>query len=81
MSERKLKPKVLREMSPEERRELLNQLRAELVKLQTQRSRGFVEKPGRIRQIKRIIARILTIERELELAKEREKAKKSSAKT
>ena len=80
MSElKKFKPKVLREMSPEERRQLLNQLRAELVKLQTQRARGFVEKPGRIRQIRRIIARILTIERELELAKEREKAKKTKA--
>ncbi|ACB39685.1 ribosomal protein L29 [Pyrobaculum neutrophilum V24Sta] len=51
-------------MKPEERRELLNQLRAELVKLETQRARGFVEKPGRIREIRRAIARILTIERE-----------------
>ena len=66
-SEKKLKAKVLREMKPEERRQLLNQLRAELVRLETQRARGFVEKPGRIRQIKRTIARILTIEREEEL--------------
>ncbi|MEM0370243.1 MAG: 50S ribosomal protein L29 [Pyrobaculum sp.] len=64
MSEKKLKAKALREMKPEERRELLNQLRAELVRLQTQRSRGFVEKPGKIKQIKRAIARILTIEKE-----------------
>ncbi|MEZ0320096.1 MAG: 50S ribosomal protein L29 [Pyrobaculum sp.] len=64
-SEKKLKPKVLREMSPEERRNLLNQLRAELVKLETQRARGFVEKPGRLREVRRAIARILTIEREL----------------
>jgi large subunit ribosomal protein L29 len=64
-SERKLKAKVLREMKPEERRQLLNQLRAELVRLETQRTRGFVEKPGRVKQIKRAIARILTIEREL----------------
>ncbi|AAL63721.1 50S ribosomal protein L29 [Pyrobaculum aerophilum] len=68
-SEKKLKAKVLREMKPEERRELLNQLRAELVRLETQRARGFVEKPGRIRQVRRIIARILTIEREEELKK------------
>jgi large subunit ribosomal protein L29 len=51
-------------MKPEERRQLLNQLRAELVRLETQRARGFVEKPGRIKQVKRAIARILTIERE-----------------
>ncbi|MEM1598479.1 MAG: 50S ribosomal protein L29 [Pyrobaculum sp.] len=63
-SERKLKPKVLREMSPEERRNLLNQLRAELVKLETQRARGFVEKPGRLKEVRRAIARILTVERE-----------------
>ncbi|RFA95116.1 50S ribosomal protein L29 [Pyrobaculum aerophilum] len=68
-SEKKLKAKVLREMKPEERSELLNQLRAELVRLETQRARGFVEKPGRIRQVRRIIARILTIEREEELKK------------
>ncbi|WP_148682326.1 50S ribosomal protein L29 [Pyrobaculum neutrophilum] len=61
---KKLNAKVIRGMKPEERRELLNQLRAELVKLETQRARGFVEKPGRIREIRRAIARILTIERE-----------------
>jgi large subunit ribosomal protein L29 len=63
-TEKKLKASVLREMKPEERRQLLQQLRAELVKLETQRARGFVEKPGRIKQVKRAIARILTIERE-----------------
>jgi large subunit ribosomal protein L29 len=70
---KKLKPSALRAMTPEERRELLNQLRAELLRLETQRARGFVEKPGRIRQIRRAIARILTIERELELKKEPKK--------
>jgi large subunit ribosomal protein L29 len=74
-TEKKLKASVLREMKPEERRQLLQQLRAELIKLQTQRARGFVEKPSRIRQIKRAIARILTIEREEEL-KKREESKK-----
>ncbi|ABL88879.1 LSU ribosomal protein L29P [Pyrobaculum islandicum DSM 4184] len=64
LDNKRLKARVLREMKPEERRELLNQLRAELVKLETQRSRGFVENPGRIRVIKRAIARILTIEKE-----------------
>jgi large subunit ribosomal protein L29 len=73
--EKKLKAGVLRAMKPEERRQLLQQLRAELIKLQTQRARGFVEKPSRIRQIKRAIARILTIEREEEL-KKREESKK-----
>ncbi|MCC6020583.1 MAG: 50S ribosomal protein L29 [Thermoproteaceae archaeon] len=60
----KLKAEALRKMTPEERRELLNQLRAELLRLQTQRARGVVESPGLIRVIKRAIARVLTIERE-----------------
>jgi large subunit ribosomal protein L29 len=60
----KLKAEALRKMPPEERRELLNQLRAELLRLQTQRARGVVENPGLIRVIKRAIARVLTIERE-----------------
>ncbi|MFN3804411.1 MAG: 50S ribosomal protein L29 [Pyrobaculum sp.] len=64
MPEGKLKAKALREMSPEERKKLLDQLRAELIKLDTQRERGFVENPGRVRQVRRAIARILTIERE-----------------
>jgi len=37
-SEKKLKAAALREMKPEERRQLLNQLRAELVRLETQRA-------------------------------------------
>ncbi len=60
------KLRALREMSREERLDLLNQLRAELLKLESQRARGFVEKSGRVREVRRAIARILTIEREAE---------------
>ena len=79
-AEKKLKASVLRAMKLEERRQLLQQLRAELIKLQTQRARGFVENPSRIRQIKRAIARILTIEREEELKKREESKKKGESK-
>ncbi|MGC8973629.1 MAG: 50S ribosomal protein L29 [Thermoproteus sp.] len=61
---KKLNAKTLRQMSREDRLKLLDQLRAEYVKLQTQRARGIVENSGRIRFIRRAIARILTIERE-----------------
>lgn len=61
---KKLNAKTLRQMSREERLKLLDQLRAEYVKLQTQRARGIIENSGRIRYIRRAIARILTIERE-----------------
>lgn len=66
MSAKRLSAKELRKLSREERAKLLDQLRAELVKLETQRGRGVVDNPGRIRLVKRAIARILTIERELE---------------
>jgi len=59
-----LNAKTLRQMGREDRLKLLDQLRAEYVKLQTQRARGIVENSGRIRFVRRAIARILTIERE-----------------
>ncbi len=64
MRKQKLNAKVLRQMSREERLKLLEQLRAELLKLRTQKERGVLENPGRIRAIRRAIARILTIENE-----------------
>jgi len=49
----------------EELKELLRDLRAELVKLKAQVEAGLrPENPGRIRAIRRDIARILTILRE-----------------
>jgi len=62
-----LKPKEIREMSHEERMERLRELRAELSRLRVQAHRGSLENPGRIREIKKAIARILTIEREEQL--------------
>jgi len=50
-------------MLPEERRKKLTELRAELIRLRTTvASGGSVENPGRIRELKRTIARILTLE-------------------
>ncbi|WP_243666175.1 MULTISPECIES: 50S ribosomal protein L29 [Vulcanisaeta] len=48
-------------MKPEDRAKLLNDLRNELLKLQTQKERGTLENPGRVRTVRRAIARILTI--------------------
>ncbi len=59
-----LKPEEIRKMSREERQKRLQELRAELARLRVQALRGSLENPGRIREIKRAIARILTIERE-----------------
>ncbi|MEO2241867.1 MAG: 50S ribosomal protein L29 [Euryarchaeota archaeon] len=77
MGKYKLHPDDIREMSPEERREKLRELKAELLREMTSKSvAGVPENPGRVREIKRNIARILTIEREEELKKIREAEKR-----
>ncbi len=62
-----LKPDEIRRMSPEERMRRLRELRAELIKLRTQAYLGTLTNVGRIRQVRKDIARILTIMREEEL--------------
>jgi large subunit ribosomal protein L29 len=58
-----LRKRELKEMLPEERSKKLTELRAELIRLRTTvASGGSVENPGRIRELKRTIARILTLE-------------------
>lgn len=60
-----LRTKEIRDMSPEERRKRLNQLRTELMRLKTMiKAGGAVENFARIREIRKTIARILTIEHE-----------------
>jgi large subunit ribosomal protein L29 len=55
----------IREYSPEEREKRLTELRNELVKLKAMvAAGGAVENPSRIKEIRRTIATILTIENE-----------------
>lgn len=70
----KVKLGDLKKMSREERLKLLADLRSELIRLETQRARGVVEDPGRMRYVKRLIARILTLERAEELKDLRSRA-------
>jgi len=63
-AKQRLNPKYIRSLKPEDRAKLLNELRSELVKLYSSRARGTLENPGRVRAVKRAIARILTIMRE-----------------
>ena len=66
-----LRPDEIRKMSPDERKKKLNELYAELMRLRAQQRVGSqVTNPARIKLIKKAIARILTIEREEQLAKE-----------
>ena len=58
----------LREMSSEERRRRLYELRTELMRLRTMiEAGGSIENPSRIRELRKAIARILTVENEEKL--------------
>ncbi|MBU2496875.1 MAG: 50S ribosomal protein L29 [Nanoarchaeota archaeon] len=57
-----LKSKNLKEIDAEELKSKLKELRLELIKLSSQKASKSVSNPGRIREIKRSVARILTEE-------------------
>ena len=60
-----LRTSEIRKMKTEELKQKLSELRLELSKLRAQvRVGGSVKNPGRIRELRRTIARILTIMRE-----------------
>ena len=67
-----LKAEDIRKMSREERMQKLQELKRELIKLRYQAKMGHIDNPARIRIIKKIIARILTVNREEELGIRRE---------
>jgi large subunit ribosomal protein L29 len=56
-----MKPSEIRQMSTEEKLKKLEELRLELLKLKMQAKMGLLKDTARIRNIKRDIARILTI--------------------
>ena len=62
-----MKASELRELSIPELKEKLRELREELFNLRFQKSIHQLENPMRIRQVKRDIARVLTVIREKEL--------------
>ena len=60
-----LRVKEIRGMSSDERTRRLGELRTELVRLRTMvKAGGSVENPARIKQLRKVIARILTVEME-----------------
>ncbi|MCW4047024.1 MAG: 50S ribosomal protein L29 [Candidatus Bathyarchaeota archaeon] len=63
-----LRVKEIRSMSPEDRAKKLSELRTELARLKTMiRAGGAVENPARVRELRKTIAKILTIENESKL--------------
>ncbi|MEM4703781.1 MAG: 50S ribosomal protein L29 [Candidatus Bathyarchaeia archaeon] len=80
-----LRTKEIRDMSSEERLKKIGDFRTELVRLQTMiRAGGTVENPARIKQLRKTIPRILTIENEEKLkpnkTKKEEKPEKAKQK-
>lgn len=72
-----LRLKNIHKMSQEERLKNLSDLRIELARLKTMvRAGGAVEKPGKIRELRKTIAQILTIDNEYKLGIRVEKEKK-----
>ena len=67
MPKHKIRPEDIRKMSREEREKLLREFREELITLRHKAAVGVLENPGRLRELRRNIARILTINREEEL--------------
>ena len=79
-----LRLKDIKGMSAEERVEKVSEFRTELARLKTMvRAGGAVENPARIRELRKTIAKILTIENEDKLGirkKEEKPAKKRGKK-
>ena len=65
-----LLPQKLRDSSPEELQKEEKELRNQIWKLQIQGSTGQVQDPHKAREVRRDLARVLTILRERQLASE-----------
>jgi large subunit ribosomal protein L29 len=79
-----LRLKDIRGMSAEDRDKKVSELRAELARLKTMiRAGGAVENPARVRELRKAIAKVLTVQNEDKLGlrkKEEEPEKKKSEK-
>jgi len=69
-----LRNKEIRSMSSEDRRNKVIELQTELVRLKTMvKAGGSIDNPARIRELRKTIARLLTIENEPKIVKEKKK--------
>lgn len=76
-----LRVKEIRGMSSEDRRKKLRELQAELMRLRTMiRAGGSIENPARVRELRRAVARILTVENEPALPEKKKTEKKREGK-
>ena len=76
-----LRVKEIRDMPTEERMKKLGELRTEVLRLKTMiRAGGTVEDPSRIRELRKTIARILTIENEQKIESRKTKTEEKKKK-
>ncbi|UCE57393.1 MAG: 50S ribosomal protein L29 [Candidatus Bathyarchaeota archaeon] len=69
-----LRTKDIRSMSSRQREEKISELRTELARLRTMvKAGGSVDNPSRVRELRKTIARILTIETGERQAKEKKR--------
>ena len=62
-----MKVNEIRDMSADEQSEKIKSLKEELFNLRFQKATGQLENPMRIREVKRSIAQVKTVQREVEL--------------
>ncbi len=71
-----MRVKEIRDMPSEERAKKLGDFRTELLRMRTMiRAGGTVENPARVRELRKTVARILTIENEEKLGLTKKKPK------
>lgn len=76
-----LRTKEIREMTQENRQKRLDEMQTELMRLKTMvKAGGAIENPSRVREIRKTIARILTINTEPTPIKKEEKTEKEKPK-
>lgn len=59
-----LRKSQIRNMTPREREQKVSELKTELLTLRAKARTGSIESSGRVRELRRTIARILTINKE-----------------
>jgi len=76
-----IRVKDIRDMSSEDRKKKLTELQTELVRLKTMvKAGGSIDNPARIRELRKAIARILTIQNEPAKPETKEKTKEKITK-
>ena len=69
-----LRLKDIRDMSSDDRRKKLIELKTELVRLKTMvKAGGSIDNPARVRELRKVIARVLTIENEMKTSMGKER--------